>query len=91
MLVPNLPFLADMSQVIKTNLEVGGVEECPQRPDAGLPPAKPLLDGRLREADGHRETHLPSKQRLGVLADLWSLVVNVSAQLDVNLCILGFI
>ena len=78
-------------RMFNTNLEVGGVEECPQGPDAGLPPAKPLLDGRLREADGHRETHLSSKQRLGVLADLWSLVVNLSAQLNVNLCVLGFI
>jgi len=69
------------------NLEVVGVEECPQRPDIGLPAAKPLLDGGLRDTDGHWETHLSSKQRLGVLAraDLWSLVVNFSAQLYVNL------
>jgi len=75
------------------NLEVGGIEECSQGPDVGLPPAKPLLDGWLGDADRNRETHFSSKQRLGVLtrADLSCFVVNITAQLNIYLRVLGFI
>ena len=76
-----------------SHLEVVGIEECSKRPDVGLPPAKPLLDGGLGDADGHGETHLSSKQRLGSLAcaDLGSLAVNFTAQLNIYLRLFGFI
>merc|ERR1719282_422343 len=75
------------------NLEVVGVEECPKRPNVGLPPAKPLLDGGLGHADLNGETHLSSKQRLGALAcaALGSFAVNFTAQLNIYLRLFRFI
>jgi len=74
------------------NLEIRCVEKCPYRPDVCPPLAEPLLDGGLRDADGDRQTHLSSEQRLGglALADLLGTVVKFTTQFNSYLRVFRF-